>query len=189
MSDGGSIRVDAVSHVIRGWPSAAPSAQPTTSTQDREWDLLLTCTAGYVLTAVGRVHELFPALNVVRPAILTGLLSILLILADGQAVRRWKWISTGTTSWLLALFAWMVVTIPGALVPGHSFDYVLGGFVKTFVMVFVLAAAIRGPRDLERIAAVVFAAAALYAAVVLVRFDVEEGADWRFGHLYYYDAN
>jgi O-antigen ligase len=165
--------------------------QPTTSTPDREWDLLLACIAGFVLTAVGRIHELFPTLNVVRPAITTGLLSILLLLFfDRRPVRRWSAISGGaTTTWLLALVGWAVLSIAGALAPGHSFDFVFGQFVKTVVMAIVLACAIRGVRDVERMAAVVFWAAALYATVVLLRFDVGEGADWRLGHLYYYDAN
>src|SRR5215510_14076571 len=106
MSDAGSFRVDAVTHGNRGWPLAAPSAQPTTSTPDREWDPLLACIAGFVLTAVGRVHELFPALNVVRPAMATGLLSILLLLIDSQGIRRWRSTSTGTMTWLIALLIW-----------------------------------------------------------------------------------
>src|SRR5215510_6364977 len=125
MSDAGSIRVDPLSHASRGWPSAAPSAQPTTSTPDREWDPILICIAGYVLVVVGRVHDLFPALNVVRPAIVTGLLSILLFALDDRAVRQWKWIATGTTRWLFALFVWSVLSIPTAVVPGHSFDFVM----------------------------------------------------------------
>jgi len=189
MSDVGSIRVDAVTHATRGWPSTAPSAQSTTSTPDREWDPLLICLAAYVLTVVGRVHELFPALNVVRPAIVSGLLSILLLLTDQQSVRRWKWISTGATTWLLALLGWSLLSIPTALVPGYSFDFVMRGFIKTVIMTIVLACAIRGWRDLTRVAGVLFWGAAIYAAVVMVKFDIGEGADWRLGHLYYYDAN
>lgn len=189
MSDAGSIRVNAGAHGSRGWPSAASSVQPTTSTPDREWDLLLTCTAGFVLVAVGRIHELFPALNVVRPAIATGLLSILLFALDRQGVRRWKSISTGTAIWLLALLGWSLLSIAAALSPGHSFDFVVGEFAKTVVMAIVLAGAVRGGRDVERLAGVVFWAAALYASVVLLRFNVGAGADWRLGHLVYYDAN
>lgn len=189
MSDAGSFPIDAVSHATRGWPQAAPSAQPTTSTPDREWDPVLICTAGYVLTVVGRVHDLFPALNVVRPAIVTGLLSILLVALDGRSVRKWTWLSSRTTTYLLALFAWAVLSIPGAIVAGHSFDFVFNDLSKKVLMALVIACAIRGPRDLERIAGVIFVAAALYAAVVMLRFDVGEGSDWRLGHLYYYDAN
>jgi O-antigen ligase len=146
------------------------------------------CIVGFVLTDVGRVHQLFPALNVVRPAMATGLLSILLLLVSRQGIRRWRAISTGTTKWLVALVIWSVLSIPGALSPGHSFDYATGEFLKTVVMAIVLACAVRGARDVERITAVVFWAAALYAAVVLMRFDVNE-SDWRLGKLYYYDAN
>ena len=189
MSDADSILVDAVPHTTRGWPSVAPSAQPTTSTLDREWDLLLVCTAFYVLTVVGRVHDLFPPLNVVRPAITAGLLSIILFLTDRLAIRRWTWLSGGPTPWLLALFGWMVLSIPGALLPGHSFEYVTGEMAKTVLMTFIIAGAIRGPRDLERIVAAVFYAIAVYSAVVLGRFDLGEGSQWRLGRLYYYDAN
>ena len=189
MSDADSILVDAVPRTTRGWPSAAPSAQPTTSTLDREWDLLLVCTAFYVLTAVGRVHELFPPLNVVRPAIVAGLLSIILFVTDRLAVRRWTWLSGGPTPWLLALFGWMVVSVPGALVAGHSFDYVVGEMSKTVLMAFIIAGAIRGPRDLERMVGAVFYAIAVYSVVVLMNFELGEGNQWRLGRLYYYDAN
>src|SRR6185436_3404433 len=188
MSDAGSLRVGSVT-TLRGWPSARSSAQPTTSTQDREWDLLLLCTAGFILTAVGRVHELFPSLNVVRPAIVTGLLSILLFALDDQSARRLKWIAGGPMTWMLALAGCAVLSIPGALVPGHSFDYVLDEFAKTLVMAIVLAGAIRGAGDVERIIRVLFWGVVLYSVVVLMRFDVTSGGDWRLGHLYYYDAN
>lgn len=188
MSDASSLRVGSVT-TLRGWPSARFSAQPTTSTPDREWDLLLLCTAGFVLTAVGRVHELFPSLNVVRPAIVTGLLSILLFALDDRPSRRWKWIAGGPMTWLLALAGWAVLSIPGALVPGHSFDYLTGEFAKTVIMTIVLAGAIRNSGDVERILSVLFWGVVLYSAIVLMRFDITSSGDWRLGHLYYYDAN
>jgi len=135
------------------------------------------------------VHELFPSLNVVRPAIVTGLLSILLFALDDQSARRLKWIAGGPMTWMLALAGCAVLSIPGALVPGHSFDYVLDEFAKTLVMAIVLAGAIRGAGDVERIIRVLFWGVVLYSVVVLMRFDVTSGGDWRLGHLYYYDAN
>src|SRR5439155_8140316 len=41
----------------------------------------------------------------------------------------------------------------------------------------------------ERVAAVYLLGVAVYAGVVLLRYDVGEGSDWRLGHLDYYDAN
>jgi putative inorganic carbon (HCO3(-)) transporter len=56
-------------------------------------------------------------------------------------------------------------------------------------MFFVIAGAVRGFRDVERLAFVYFAAATIYAGVVISRFDLGAGDAWRLGHLYYYDAN
>jgi O-antigen ligase len=66
---------------------------------------------------------------------------------------------------------------------------VLDNFLKTVVMFFVIAGAARGFRDVERLALSYFAAATVYAAVVVSRFDLGAGDAWRLGHLYYYDAN
>jgi len=63
-----------------------------------------------------------------------------------------------------------------------------GEFGKTVVMYLVLAAALRGFLDVERVAFVYLLSAGIYAAVILARFQV--GAEqWRLGSLYYYDAN
>jgi O-antigen ligase len=53
----------------------------------------------------------------------------------------------------------------------------------------VMAGAVRGIRDVERLAGVYLFSAASYATVVLTRFDLGSGTEWRLGHLYYYDAN
>ena len=155
---------------------------------DARWDPLLLCLAGYILVAVGRVHQVFPALDAIRPVTLTGLFAIALYVIDQRADRRLSVVSGGTSRWLLALLAWMVLSIPTALVAGASFNLVFGNFIKTVIIFFVVAAAIRGPRDLERLAGVYLFGAVVYAAVVLARFDVGV-TDWRLGHLYYYDAN
>jgi len=156
---------------------------------DLKWDLLLFCIAGYLLTSVGRVHQLFPVLEALRPAILTGLLAIVIYLVDRREERRANLLWVRTTKYLLALLIWMVLSVPGSLVRGTSFDLVFDDFVKTALMFLVVAGAVRGPRDVERLAVVYLIAATVYAGVVITRFDVGSGDDWRLGHLYYYDAN
>ena len=39
----------------------APARVQAADAADARWDLLLVCVSAYILTAVGRVHELFPA--------------------------------------------------------------------------------------------------------------------------------
>src|SRR5205809_1008300 len=95
----------------------------------------------------------------------------------------------GPTKYLAAILLWMILSLFGALVVGTSFDVVFGNFIKTAVMFVIVAGAIRGARDVERLAMVYLASATLYAAVVISRFDLGSGDAWRLGHLYYYDAN
>jgi O-antigen ligase len=153
------------------------------------WDLLLLCVAGHILTAVGRVHQLFPALDVLRPAMLTGLLATVLYVLDRHHERGLDRIFMPTTKCLLAFLIWMVLSVPGALVVGNSLELVLGSFIKTVLLFILVAGAVRGVRDVERLAMVYLLAAAAYASVAITGFDLGAGADWRLGRLYYYDAN
>ena len=162
---------------------AHPISQP-----DLRWDALLVAVAAYLLIAVGRVHQLFSALEVIHPATLAGLLAIVLYATDRQAHRRLHAVA-GPTKYIGAFFVWMVLSTPGALVLGTSVDVVFGNFLKTALMYLVIVGAIRGPRDVERLAMVYLIAATLYAVVVISRFDLGSGDAWRLGHLYYYDAN
>jgi O-antigen ligase len=121
--------------------------------------------------------------------ILLGLLAIALYVLDRRAERRAYLVWTGTTRWLTALLVWMVLCIPTSLWPGYSFDLLFDNFIKTVLMYLVVAGAVRGSRDVERLAAVYLAAAAAYASVALLRFDVGAGDAWRASRLYYYDSN
>jgi O-antigen ligase len=150
---------------------------------------LLVSVAGYIATSVGRVHQLFPQLEALRPAILTGIVAIALYLADRQELRRSANLMVRTTGCVVAFLLWMVLSVPGSLVPGNSFDVVFDGFVKTVMMYLVVTGSVRSVRDVERLAIVYLSAATVYAGVVLVRFDLGSGDAWRLGHLYYYDAN
>ncbi len=172
--------------VARRWNAVPTRWQPAVpTTADRTWDPLLTCIAAYILFAVGRVHELFPALLALKPTLLTGAIAILLFWMDRRAERRAAPLFITPTRILIAFCVWMALSVPFALGVGNSFDLVFNNFLKTFVMFFVIAGAIRGPRDLERLLWIYFLSATIYAAVVLTRF--EDGA--RLGKLYYYDAN
>jgi O-antigen ligase len=155
---------------------------------DAHWDGLLVFLAVYILVAVGRVHQVFPALDAIRPVLLTGLVAIALYVFDQRSDRRLRLVTGGTSRWLIALLVWMALSIPTSLVLGESFNHVLGNFSKTVIIFFVVAGAVRGGRDLERLAGAYVFGAVVYSAVVLTRFDVGV-TDWRLGRLYYYDAN
>jgi len=120
---------------------------------------------------------------------MTGLLAISLLLFDARDERQSRSLLVPTTRLLAALVFWMMVSIPNALNVSNSFDLVVNNFVKTALMLLVIAASVRSLRDVERLAFVYLTGAVLYSTVVMTRFDLGGGDAWRLGHLYYYDAN
>src|SRR5947209_6449458 len=168
--------------------SARPRAAGPDLT-DRGWDALMVCLAGYILTSVGRVHQLFPVVELVHPAIVLGLLGVLLYVVDARADRRAAHLLVPTTKCLLVFLFWMILSIPGALRPGASFELVFNNFIKTALMYVIVAGSVRGVRDVERLAFTYLVGAVVYSAVVVTRFNLGSGDAWRLGRLYYYDAN
>jgi probable O-glycosylation ligase (exosortase A-associated) len=155
----------------------------------RGWDALLVSVAAYVLTAVGRIHQLFSALEMLHLAALAGLFAVVLYAVDGRAERRAAMVNGPTTTLVAMLLVWMMMSVLFALSTGASFDLVFNNFLKTAVMSFVVAGSVRDVDDVERLAFVYFAGAVTYSAVVMTRFNLGDGGNWRLGHLYYYDAN
>ncbi len=138
---------------------------------------------------MGRIHQLFPAVGAVRPAVLAGALAIGLYLIDRGDARSAAGVFVSTTRYVIALLAWMALSTPGSVWPGNSFELLFDNFLKTVVMYLVIAGSVRGVRDVHRLAITYLACATIYAAVVLARFDLGSGDAWRLGRLYYYDAN
>lgn len=163
--------------------------QPETSgATGRGWDLLLLCVSAYILTSVARLHQLFPALDVIRPVSLSGVLAIALCLVDRAPRYRVGVLRLAATRYVLALLAWMALSVPGALWPGGAFATVVD-FIKTVLIYLVIVTAVRSPRDIERLTLVYFVGAVIFAAVVLTRTKFELAVEGRMERLYFYDSN
>ena len=173
--------------VVAGLRTAQP---PMGSPEaDRRWDALLLALAAYVLTAVGRVHQLFAFLEPLHLVLACAAVAICCYLVDGSRVRRlWPALQDRTTRCVAGLTLWMALSVPGALWPGGAFQELVDEFGKIALMYLILLAGIRGFRDVERLAFTYLVAVGIYAAVVLNRFSVGE-EQWRLGALVYYDAN
>jgi O-antigen ligase len=141
-----------------------------------------------MMTAVGRFHQLFPILLPLKPVLVTGAAAIIFYLLQQRGARNVNALRAPSTKYLFLLLTWVALSVPGALHPGVAFALLTGSFVKTVVLFVVIAGSVRGFRDVERLTFAYFVAATVYAAVVLVRFDVGGNA-WRLAGLYYYDAN
>lgn len=165
---------------------APPARRPVTRTV---WDLLLASVAAYLLTAVGRWHQTFPVLDLLKPTLVASALAIALLLLDPAPARRLvPALRTRPVQFALAVLVWALLSVPGALHTGGAFEVAVNGLLRTVVMFLVLVCAVRDVEDVRRVAYVYFIAVAVYSAVILGRFEVGY-AGWRLGKLYYYDAN
>lgn len=154
----------------------------------RGWDLLLVCLAVFMLTSVARFHQLFPALSLIKPVTLAGMLAIALSLLDRVPARRLKPLDVRATRWMIALAIWMALSVPGALWPGGAFATLLD-FVKTVLISLVIITAVRSVQDVERLTLIYFVGAVIFAAVVLSRMQFQLAAEGRLERLYFYDSN
>lgn len=162
---------------------------PSSVARTAGWDPLLLSVAAYVLTSVGRIHQLFGMLEALHLAALAGLFAVALYVFDGRPERRAALVAGPTATLVALLLVWMMLSVTFALSTGASFDLVFNNFLKTALMSFVVAGSVRRVDDVARLALVYFAGAVIYAAIVMTRFDLGSGDNWRLGHLYYYDAN
>lgn len=154
----------------------------------RPWDLLLICVAVYLAAAVGRVHELFGFLQPFKIPLISGTLALALYALAPVGLRRVALLRGRAAVLLLALAAWMALSVPDALNRGAAFHFWTDNFLKTVLMYFVIVGCVRSVRDVERLTFAYFAATVVYTTVVLARFRVDE-SNWRLAHLYNYDAN
>jgi O-antigen ligase len=166
---------------------SSPASIPAPASRTARWDLLLVCVAVYIASGVGRVHDLFPVLLPLKPALLSTLLGVALLLLQQNGRRRIGLLRSRATTCLVWLLVWGALSVPFALTQGVAFQYFMD-LARAIVMYVVIAASIRDLRDVERLTLVYFAVTVLYTALILSRFEL--GPDnWRLGRLYYYDAN
>lgn len=152
------------------------------------WDLLLVCVAIYIAAGVGRIHDLFPVLAPLKPALLSTVAAIGLLLLQQNGRRRITLLRTRITTCLLGLVLWGALAVPFALTGGLAFHFWMD-LARAVMMCLVLAASVRTARDLERLGLVYYGVTVVYTAIILSRFQVGSADDWRLGRLYFYDAN
>ena len=153
------------------------------------WSLALGSAALYIMTAVGRVQDVFPALSPLHLALLSSGLAIVCVALDPGALSRLNTALGVGTSWcVLGILVWAVLGVPTSLWPGGSVGIIRTILVKVVLMYFVVIAAVRHPRDVQRLAGAYVGSVMLYAVMVLVRFRGDPGAI-RIHGLYDYDSN
>jgi O-antigen ligase len=183
---------ESVAAPLRG--DTAPSrSRPVAVTAPRPqrspgWDLLLVCVAIYIASGVGRIHDLFPVLLPLKPALLSTVLAIGLFVLQQRRERRLILVLRARpTKWLVGLLLWGALSVPFALTGGVAFRFWMD-LARAIVMYAVIAGSARSARDVKRLVLIYFAVTVVYTLVILSRFQLDPD-NWRLGRLYYYDAN
>src|SRR2546426_1094190 len=92
--------------------SSAGPGTPAVRSADATWDALLVCVAAYIPIAVGRLHELFPVVAPLRPALVVGFVSIGLYLAAARGLRDIRRVWSPTSKYALLLLLWVALSVP-----------------------------------------------------------------------------
>src|SRR5438477_222273 len=93
----------------RSRPVAVAAPRPQRSTG---WDLLLVCVAVYRASGVGRIHDLFPVLLPLKPALLSTVLAIGLFVLQQRRERRLILVLRRLALRLAALAGLLVLVVP-----------------------------------------------------------------------------
>src|SRR5436190_12349730 len=118
-------------------PASVRSVEAASPAGFAPWDPLILSVALYVLTAIGRIHQLFGALEALHLAALAGVLAIGLYAIDGAVERRAGTVRGATPPLVAALLLWMMASAPFALNTGAAVDAVFNNLLKTAIMSFV----------------------------------------------------
>src|SRR5206468_1272543 len=101
-----TVRVGVIEATRRAAAPATTVASPVPGAAVLAWDALLVCVAVYIATSIGRVHQLFPILDLFKPALLATALTIGLWLLQQYGQRRIVLLNSTTTTCLLGLVIW-----------------------------------------------------------------------------------
>ncbi|MES2177451.1 MAG: O-antigen ligase family protein [Gemmatimonadota bacterium] len=161
-----------------------PAAGGAPAPKARRFDYLV---AMLIPIYVWRIQDAVPLLGKLQLPIIVSLASIAMFLYEGHATReKWRF-KLPSIKGALFVLGWMIVSIPTSVYPGNSFRFVFNDFIKTFLVMLMITASIRHISDVERIAMVNLASAAIYCLKIVTTFQVN--ADGRLGAVLYYDAN
>ena len=164
-----------------GWTAAPAVARRA------PWDVLLAGVAGMLLVTTWRLQDLWPLLAKLQLPTLVTAVTYLTYLLTQDSRQRLVTVRHPVTYLAVAILVLMMLSVPGGLYPGLSFSFIFKDHIRTFLMMLLIAAVIRGLADIERLVRVQVFGAILYCLFVLTQVQI--GQSGRLGDLFYYDAN
>ena len=169
-----------------GFRPASDVAAAAPSTR-LKWDTLQVALAILVFMQVWRVQDLFPVLALYGLPILATCVTLLLFVLDRDPRRRLSRLNQPVVLSTLGLLALVALSVPGSLYPSWSLDFLVKGYLRTVLLMLLVAGSVRGFADLRRLAWLQIAGVTLYSAAVTAQFRV--GSNGRLEVLSFYDVN
>jgi O-antigen ligase len=161
-----------------GLAEAAPQLKP---------DPLLYAVSLMILTNVWRLQDLFSVLSILKLNLTATALTVALLAIDRSPARHLSKLRTPIVLCMLLVFGLAILGVPMSLWPRRSATFVVRDFFPNLLLMIVVAASIRGMRDLYWLAMVNLVGACIFSLFVHLKFEV--GPSGRLNNLVYYDAN
>src|SRR3989442_11337555 len=173
---------------IRAGPVPHGGGRATAAAPDRSRaDAVLAAVAIVLLMQVWRVQELFPILAVPGLPIVATLGAGLLFFLGRNSGRALGGLDRPLVAAVLGILVLVALSIPGSLYPRYSFEFLLKDYLRTVVLMLLVAASVRGLADLRRLVWLQVVGVTLFSAVMLTRGSV--ASDGRLSETAYYDVN
>ncbi len=166
------------------WASQSAAAAPA---EQFKWDALQVALAILVFMQVWRVQDLFPVLALFGLPILATCVTLLLFVLDRDPRRCLSNLNQPVVLATLGLLALVALSVPGSLYVAGSLDFLVKGYLRTVLLMLLVAGRIRGFADLRRLAWLQIAGVLLYSGAVTAQFPV--GRNGRLQVLSFYDVN
>src|SRR5260370_4513363 len=166
------------------WASQSAAAAPA---EQFKWDALQVALAILVFMQVWRVQDLFPVLALFGLPILATCVTLLLFVLDRDPRRRLSNLNQPVVLATLGLLALVALSVPGSLYVAGSLDFLVKGYLRTVLLMLLVAGSIRGFADMRRLAWLQIAGVLLYSGAVTAQFQV--GSNGRLQVLSCYDVN
>src|SRR5437867_4158540 len=167
-------------------PPPAPAPAPVPAERLR-WDAVQVTLAVLLGVQVWRVHELFPSLAIYGLPFAATVVALLVYWLDRDQRRRIGGLHQPVVRAAVGILALVALSVPGSLYPGLSLGFLLKDYLRSVILMLLVAGSVRGLVDLRRLAWIQLAGVTLLSAVILARAQMT--SDGRLHNMDYYDVN
>jgi len=152
-----------------------------------KWDAPLAALSVLLFIQVWGVQSLFETLAVPGLLSVVTVVTLLLLALDRDPRRGLRGLNQPVVRAAVGLLLLATLSIPGSLDPGRSLEIVLQWYLRAVLLMLLVAGAVRGVADLQRLAWVQIAGLTLFCVVATARFWT--GTNDKRWSPTYYDVN